>query len=335
MFPFAGGVKPAVEPGAAGPYNARDAPRGSPVIEPYHLLDPLLSRLRWPFDRRVEAVDVGPLRALRMARLWGGRELLAVYLFAVEDTLIDAGLACYAEEIAAFAEDRRARRAVITHHHEDHTGGAARLAAEGVAVEGAPPTARLLREGFPIRFYQHILWGKAPPARIAPLAGAEIAIGRRAARVVPAPGHCADQIALHVPSEGWLFSGDAFLGEHVKVFRRDEDFAAVLATLERFLALDFDALFCAHRPRPTGGKAAVARKLAEMREVEGRVRALAARGLPPRAIARELPQPRGGKTLTMLSLGDVSVENMVRSILFGPRPRPEIDAVDPAWGPLG
>jgi glyoxylase-like metal-dependent hydrolase (beta-lactamase superfamily II) len=296
------------------------------MIEPYHLLDPLFSRLRWPFGRRVDALDVGPLRALRMARLWGGRELIAVHCFVAGDTLIDAGLGCYAEEVAAFARDRRVSRALVTHHHEDHVGAAARLVEQGIAVHGSEPTRRLVRDGFPIRFYQHLLWGKAPPARIAPFEGAEVALGPHVARVVPAPGHCADQIALHVPSEGWLFSGDAFLDERVKVFRRDEDFAATIATLERFLTLDFDALFCAHRPQPTGGKAAIGRKLAWLRDAEGRVRALAARGLPPRAIARELPQPRRGATLDLLALGDVSVENLVQSILHGPRPRREIEA---------
>jgi glyoxylase-like metal-dependent hydrolase (beta-lactamase superfamily II) len=293
------------------------------MIEPYHLLDPLLSRVSWPFGRRVEALEVGPVQALRMARLWGGRELYAVHCFAVGDTLVDAGLACYAKEVAAFARDRRASRALVTHHHEDHVGAAALLVEQGVAVHGSEPTGRLVRDGFPIRFYQHVLWGKAPPARIAPLGGAEVALGPHVARVVPAPGHCADQIALHVPAQGWLFSGDAFLDERVKVFRRDEDFGATVATLERFLALDFDALFCAHRPRPTGGKTAIARKLAWLRDAEGRVRALAARGLPPRAIARELPQPRRA-ALGALALGDVSVENLVRSILHGPRPRREV-----------
>lgn len=293
------------------------------MLEPYHLLDPILARLAWPFGRRVSSVAVGPLRALRMARLWGGRELLAVHCYSVGDTLVDAGLACYADDVAAFARDRRASRAVITHHHEDHTGGAARLVAEGVAVEGTEPTRRLVRDGFPIRFYQHVLWGKAPPARLGRIEGADVALGPHRARVVPAPGHCEDQIALHVPAEGWLFSGDAFIDEKVKLFRRDEDFAATVATLERFLELDFDVLFCAHRPRVTGGKAAIARKLAWLRDAEGRVRTLAARGLPPRAIARELPQPRRGAVLATLALGDASVENLVRSILHGPRPRRE------------
>lgn len=294
------------------------------LVEPYHLLHPLLQRLPWPHGRRVEAVDLGPVRALRMARLWGGRELLSVCCFAVGDTLVDAGLACYAPEILTFAQESRVSRALVTHHHEDHVGAAAHLVAQGIAVHGPERTARLVRGGFPIRFYQHLLWGDAPPARLQPFAGAEIPLGPHLARVVPAPGHCEDQVALHVPAEGWLFSGDAFLDERVKAFRRDEDFAATVATLERFLALDFDALYCAHNPRPKDGKAAVRRKLQWLRDQEGRVRDLAANGLDPRAIARRMPQPRRAALMSALVLGDVSVENMVRSILHGPRPRREI-----------
>jgi glyoxylase-like metal-dependent hydrolase (beta-lactamase superfamily II) len=296
------------------------------TLEPYHLLDPVLARLPWPFGRRVEAVTVGPVRALRMARLWGGRELMAVHCFAVGDTLVDAGLACYAGDVLRFAHEGGVRRALVTHHHEDHVGGAAGLVAEGVAVHGPERTARLVREGFPVRFYQHVLWGKAPSATLRPFEGDEVALGPYVARVVPAPGHCDDQVALHVPAEGWLFSGDAFLHERVKIFRRDEDFAATVATLERFLTLDFDALFCAHRPLPTGGRAAIGRKLAWLREVEGKVRTLHARGWSARAIARELPQPTRGSALGALALGDVSVENLVRSILYGPRPRREARA---------
>jgi glyoxylase-like metal-dependent hydrolase (beta-lactamase superfamily II) len=296
------------------------------TLEPYHLLHPLLRRLSWPHGRRVEAVALGPVRALRMARLWGGRELIAVHCFAVGDTLVDAGLACYAPEVLAFAREGRAARVLVTHHHEDHVGAAAHLVAQGISVHGPERTARLVREGLPIRFYQHVLWGDAPPVDLQPFEGGEVALGPHVARVVPAPGHCADQVALHVPAEGWLFSGDAFLDERVKVFRRDEDFAATVATLERFLALDFDALYCAHDPRPTKGKEAVRSKLQWLRDLEGRVRDLAARGLDPRAIARQMPGPRRAALLGALVLGDVSVENMVRSILHGPRPRREIAA---------
>lgn len=298
----------------------------------YHLLDPLWSRLPLPVRGRCEEVTVGPLRALRMHRALFGRGLLDVYVYAVGDTLVDTGIASLGDRVVAWARERGATRAVLTHHHEDHVGNAARLLREGVEVRATPLTAAMTAAGFPIPFYEHLAWGKPPPA--APLALPDaLPVDGTVARVIPAPGHCPDQVCLHLPERGWLFSGDVFLHERVKLFRRDEDFAGTVATLERLLALDFDALWCAHRPRPVGGRAALAAKLQHLRDIEGRVRAAHARGRPPRAIAREVIG--ASWPFELLSAGDASPYNLVHSILYGPRPRPELRAFPPAGGGSG
>jgi glyoxylase-like metal-dependent hydrolase (beta-lactamase superfamily II) len=289
----------------------------------YHLLDPLWSFARLPYVSRFSVSRFATISVVRMSRAYLGRELPPVHCFAVGDTLVDTGLASQGDAVARFAKDAAVRRAVLTHHHEDHAGNAGRLGREGVAVQAGDRTRALVARDLPIRFYQHLLWGKARPARAGRI-DADLHIGPHRALVVPAPGHCEDQVAFHVPGEGWLFSGDAFIHERVKVFRRDEDFAATVATLERFLALDFDVLLCAHRPRFSGGKAAIRTKLGWLREVEGRARALHREGLPVREIARRTVPAAG--PLTWITLGDASAENMVRSILHGPEPRPEVVA---------
>lgn len=287
----------------------------------YHRLDPWLERLPWPYRARFSVRRFGEVSIVRMARDYLGVELMPVHCFAVGDTLIDTGVAGQGEAITRFARDAGIARALVTHHHEDHAGNADRLGREGVAVRAGRATRAILARDLPIRFYQHFLWGKAPRAEVGLLDEAP-RVGALAAVVVPAPGHCVDQIAFHVPERGWLFSGDAFIHERVKLFRRDEDFAATVATLERFLALDFDVLFCAHRPRLTRGKQAIAEKLAWLRDVEGRTRALHAEGRSEIEIARRV-LPRAG-ALSWITLGDASPENLVRSILHGPTPRPEV-----------
>jgi len=289
----------------------------------YHLLDPLWSRVRLPYVSRFSVSRFATLSVVRMSRTYFGRELPPVYCYAAGDTLVDTGLGSQGDALARFARDAGIRRAVITHHHEDHAGNANRLAQGGVEVLAGERTAALVGRDLPIRFYQHFLWGKARPALVARL-GEGLRIGRRRAELVPAPGHCVDQVAFHVPEEGWLFSGDAFVHERVKVFRRDEDFAATVATLERFLGLDFDVLLCAHRPRFAKGKDAIREKLGWLRDVEGKVRALHRDGVPVRDIARRAVP--GARPLTAITLGDASAENMVRSILHGPEPRPEVSA---------
>ncbi len=288
----------------------------------YHLLDPFWRRFPFPAGHEFEATPFEDATVLRMARTYRGREILPVYCYAIGGTLVDTGISSVSDEVVAAARRARVERVVLTHHHEDHSGNAARLASLGVEVFATRPGVRLVGRDLPRRFYQHVLWGEADPvaAREVP---ATVPFGRFAARVVPASGHSVDQLALHVPEKGWLLSGDAFVAERVKVFRGDEDFHETCTTLERFLTLDFDALLCAHRPRFTGGKDAIRAKLAWLRELEGRVLESRAKGRSVRRIVRELGIEPSSSFYT-LTFGDVTTANLVRSILEGPRKRVEV-----------
>ena len=295
--------------------------------EPYHFLDPLFSRAPFPWGNRFEIERIGGVTSLRMARLFGGQELMGVHCWVVGDTLVDTGLACYEREVVEYARTAGLRRAVVTHHHEDHAGNAGSLSAAGLEVCSSGACVDILRDDLPIRFYEHLAWGKMPTARVTPL-GKTLQLGPHLAHVVAAPGHCHDQVVFHVPSQGWLFSGDAFIHERVKIFRRDEDFAATLTTLAHLVTLDFDALFCGHRPRATGGKAALQQKLEWLRHLEGEVHRMHRQGVSLGEMARRLDLVLTRPTarfMTWLTVGDATPENVVRSILEGPRHRPEIE----------
>jgi glyoxylase-like metal-dependent hydrolase (beta-lactamase superfamily II) len=288
----------------------------------YHLLDPLWRRFPFPAGHRFEATPFEDATVLRMARTYRGREILPVYCYAIGGTLVDTGISSVGDEVEEAARRAKVERVVLTHHHEDHSGNAARIAALGAEVLASPDGVRLVAHDLPRRFYQHVLWGEADPVAAREV-GVQVPLGRLSARVVPASGHSVDQLALHVPERGWLLSGDAFAAERQKVFRGDEDFHESCATLERFLALDFDALLCAHRPRFTGGKEAIRAKLAWFRELEGRVKESRAKGRSVRRITRELGiEP--SSAFFVITFGDVTTANLVRSILDGPRKRVEV-----------
>lgn len=288
----------------------------------YHHLDPLWSRVPAPARAVLERETIAGLTALRMERVWFGRELLSVYCFAVGDTLVDTGLPCAKRRLLDFAKGAGIRRALVTHHHEDHAGNAGALARAGLEVLTSDTGTQILSKDLPIRFYQHVLWGKAEAAPATALPE-RIALGPWEAHVIPAAGHAVDQVAFHVPSQGMLFTGDAFVAERIKVFRRDEDFAETVATLERFLALDFDVLLCAHRPREKDGQAAIRAKRDWMKEIEGRVNDLRAKGAGVPEIVARLPI-RTTNAFYKLTFGDVSTANMVRSILGERFVRPEL-----------
>lgn len=291
---------------------------------PYQLVDPVLARLPLATGAELEDLPFAGLRRLRMRRRLGGWRMRDVSCWLVGDTLVDTGLAVLADRTAAVARAAGVRRAVLTHHHEDHAGGAAALAAAGVRVLASHATRALVGSVLPIRPYQHLVWGRSPAVAAEPLPE-EIELAGRRAVVLPAPGHSADQVVLWVPEEGWLFAGDVFVAARVKAFRRDEDFAATVATLERLAALEVGALLCAHRPRERGGAEQLRRKLEWLLEVEERVVALALRGCGATEIARRLRIP-GTAGLAAITLGDVSTRNLVRSILRGPAARAEVRA---------
>jgi len=60
---------------------------------------------------------------------------------------------------------------------------------------------------------------------------------------------------------GRLFSGDLYLGDHIKYFRSDERLIDQITSLKKILKFDFDALFCAHNPRLENGRARLKNKL--------------------------------------------------------------------------
>ncbi len=289
----------------------------------YRRLDPFFSHLPWPATVGFTTSDMAGVAALRLARRYFGGEVMPAYSYAAGDTLVDSAFPGASQEVLGFAHQAGIRRLLLTHHHEDHAGNAAGLAEAGIEVLATPMTATLVAHDLPVPFYQHMAWGKMRPVRAATIEGEHVALGPYQARVVAAPGHAVDQVVFHVAEMGWLFAGDVFIHERIKIFRRDEDFAATLETLERVLELDFAVLFCGHRPMVEGGREALARKLQRFRDLDGEVRSLAGEGRSTDRIVRRLGLTmRGG--IGAVSFGDATPSNLVRSILQGPTPRREV-----------
>jgi glyoxylase-like metal-dependent hydrolase (beta-lactamase superfamily II) len=118
--------------------------------------------------------------------------------------------------------DRRVAQIVLTHGHDDHSGGAVRFAElSGAPVAALDPARRLGSEG--------LVGGDVLTA-----AGCEL-------RVVYTPGHSPDSVSLLLAQEGSLLTGDTVLGRGTTVIASDGSLGAYLRTLDELRSLADDA----------------------------------------------------------------------------------------------
>jgi glyoxylase-like metal-dependent hydrolase (beta-lactamase superfamily II) len=262
----------------------------------------------------VEHLKFGALEGWRLGYGPVGRPLMTVCCYLAGGVLVDTGQSHMGPYLLEALARRPLEAVVLTHHHEDHSGNAARIAARfGVPVWGHALTAGKLARPFPIQPYQHLVWGAARPTSVRVCSGS-LEAGRSALTLLHTPGHSKDHTVYLDRGNGRLFAGDLFIGERIKFFRADEDMGAQIASLRRVLEEDFDALFCAHNPRPTKGREALQAKLGFLEELRGQVARLHAQGLSEGAIVRRL-DPRKDRLVKAITLGNASFAQMIRSTL--------------------
>jgi glyoxylase-like metal-dependent hydrolase (beta-lactamase superfamily II) len=259
----------------------------------------------------------GSLTRLRMAPTLLGRPVREVSAYAFADLLIDTGPPATAPRLVAWARGGLVRRVLLTHHHEDHIGGAAALAEElGLPVLGPTEAVPIFAEGLRMPLYRKIVWGGRPRTfRAEPLGDFIEGPGYRL-RVVPTPGHAFSHVCLFEEGRRWLFSGDLFVHERVKYLRRVENVWDHIESLRRVLALEPELLICDHAGVLEDAQGRLARKIQWWEDLAGKARELRERSLPVAVISRQLLGREG--LLAYASLGDFSHRNLIEGLLSPP-----------------
>ena len=246
---------------------------------------------------------------------WGGKPLLTTHFYYVDGLLIDTAQSHMKKPFIQIIKNLHIDQVLLTHHHEDHSGNAAVVKKmKDVCVYGHSLTIEKLKRGFKILPYQHIVWGTAQPVKVDPLPH-KIETDKYGLIPLHTPGHSKDHTAYLEKSQGWLFAGDLYLSSQIKFFRADEVFGDTLQSLRKVLRLDFDTLFCAHRPQLKNGKKKIQEKLNFLCDFQGQVHALHQKGCDIGSIKNQLSVKRGKKLMVYMSLGNVSLTHMIRSAL--------------------
>ena len=240
-------------------------------------------------------------------------------VYRIGDTLIDSGPSNQWRAVRSFVAEMPPATLLLTHHHEDHSGNAARIARQYRLTPFAPELGRKkLASGFYIPPMQQLIWGKAQPVETRPLPNTfELANGMKLA-TVHTPGHAKDLHCLYFPDQGWLFTADMFLARNLKYFRSDERLDEMIDSLRKLLALDFDVIFCAHRGIIEEGKRPLADKLNNLLDLCHRAQMLHEKGVEIEQIVVELVGPEDW--MARLTRYNFSKRNLIAEALQVPLP---------------
>ncbi len=236
------------------------------------------------------------------------------FIFRLGRVLVDAGAPNQWPEIRSFLNEKTVDQVLLTHHHEDHSGNGANIARELKIPVMAPSNGRaFLADGFPLQFYQKIVWGT--PTRFEAAAVPDEINAGNGLRLLalPAPGHSIDGTCYLEPDKKWLFTGDLFIARKPRYFRADEDLGATIQSLKRILAHEFNVVFCAHRGAVTDGRGAIRDKLDYLRSLRDQARALRENGASISEITRRFLGRED--IMNAMTMGRFSKGNLIRACL--------------------
>jgi len=253
------------------------------------------------------------------ARTFAGKGYYWTTAYLVNDLLIDTGCRHTASELDDFLKDKQVTSIINTHSHEDHIGADGRLQRDrpGLSIHAHPTALPVLadpRGAQPLQLYRRVFWGWPEAAHATGVQEGEwIEAGQHRFKVMYTPGHSPDHICLYEPEQGWLFSGDLFVGGKDRALREDCDIWGIIDSLKRIANLPLTRLFPGSarvRENPLGE---INAKIAYLEETGEKVITLHQQGKSVKAIADTL---FGGRMwIETITWGHFTRANLVRSYL--------------------
>lgn len=238
---------------------------------------------------------------------------LNVHCFEVDGVLIDTGAASLLEEFKPFFNTIDVDQVMLTHYHEDHTGGAHFLQTEynlPVFMNDTRIAECTSKANYPL--YRKLFWGTRKPFEAQPLNDNFTSRTGRW-KVIPTPGHTDDHSAFLNEDTGQLFSGDLYVTPKTKVVLREESIPQIISSLERAISLDFQEMYCNHAGYIENGKEALKQKLNFLKELSGKIELMADEGNTPSEITNQLFDKK--YPIIKLSLGEWDSAHIVTSVL--------------------
>lgn len=244
-----------------------------------------------------------------------GKPSMYVHSFLWDGLLIDTGQPRVEKEFSEALQTKSIDKIILTHHHEDHSGNVEAIKKlKNINAYASPLCCTYMVKPSRVEPARWMTWGQNTPAQMIPLKDKSIHTDKYTLDIIDTPGHAADQISLYNAERGWLFSGDIFIHDYVKIFMRDEKIDEQISSIQKLLRLDFDVLLCNHQPILTGGKKRLENKLQFLLDFYGNIEKLYHKGYSEKSIMQDLGL-KELRSIVWMSFGQLSMKNMVRSTI--------------------
>jgi len=235
----------------------------------------------------LEVTEYGQVTQIRLCRYPdnpGG----TVSAYLVDSLLIDSGPAYTAEELTEFLKDKGVKTVVNTHYHEDHIAANALLKERyGVELLAHPLAVNKINRTATLYPYQEEVWGYPVPSQVKEI-GDTVTTQHFRFEVIPTPGHDRDHICLFERKQGWIFTGDLFVGTRPNVVRPMDDVRQIIADLKKVRDLKPKILFPAPGKVRTEPVPVLEQTIQYLEELGRKVMELHEKGLSPAEIVKQI-----------------------------------------------
>ena len=270
---------------------------------------------------QIESVpEVRQVVKFRMARQVPTQPPYFTAAFWVDGLQIDTGCAHTAQQLISALKDWPVEQVVNTHSHEDHIGANAEVQERfGCPIRAHPDALPILHNPRlqPLQPYRRIFWGWPKPSRGEAI-GEWVETQQFRFQVIHTPGHSPDSLCLFEPEQGWLFSGDTYVGGKDRALRQGYDIYGIIASLKKLAELPVRAIFAGSGSVRLSGAEPLEEKITYLEELGERIRSLRAQGLSARRIRRQVLGR--DQRITYITLGHFSGLRLVQSYLAEPVP---------------
>ncbi len=242
-----------------------------------------------------------------------GGQTIIVSVYLIDRLLIDTGPMRKQKELIPFFQQWDMDYAIITHHHEEHSGlGKWIRDNKQIPIYMHEKGVEICSERLSIPLYRRLFWGKRDPF-LANTIGEIFQTEKYTWDVIFTPGHAEDHIALYNREKGWMFGGDLYVYPRPKSMYAFESLPVMAQSLKKMLAYDFSTYICMHAGVLKNGRKKIEEKLQHLRQAEQNIVELYKKGYSTKDIRKQLFPKR--HMMHYVSFFESSPMHMINSVI--------------------